>query len=73
MYVFYTILFSQYEILGEEERLIDEYKLPLKENKESLEALLIKLNYEFIGDVNMWGFKSNNFISIAEIVIADYE
>ncbi|MGE7718293.1 hypothetical protein [Priestia megaterium] len=65
----YTILFTYYEILGEEERLIDEYKLPLNENKESLEALLIKLNYQFIGNDDMWGFRSSNSMIIAEIVI----
>jgi len=66
--VFYSIVFSSYEVKGEEERLIEEYKLPLTENKESLESLLKNLNYHFIGNDDLWGFRSNNFMSIAEIV-----
>jgi len=44
----YTILFSYYEIVGEEARLIDEYRLPSSQQKESLETLLIQQNYEFM-------------------------
>ncbi len=35
----YSILFSYYEIVGEEAHLIDEYKLPYNGQKESLEML----------------------------------
>lgn len=64
----YSILFSYYEIVGEEVQLIDEYKLPYKERKESLEILLCQQNYEFIGNVDLWGIRTNSFMSIAEIV-----
>lgn len=64
----YSILFSYYEIVGEEVQLIDEYKLPYKERKESLEILLCQQNYEFIGNIDLWGIRTNSFMSIAEIV-----
>ena len=64
----YTILFSYYEIVGEEAHLIDEYKLPVKERKESLETLLIEQNYKFIGNVDLWGFRTSKFMNIAEII-----
>lgn len=64
----YSILFSYYEIVGEEVQLIDQYKLPYKERKESLEILLCQQNYEFIGNVDLWGIRTNSFMSIAEIV-----
>lgn len=64
----YSILFSYYEIVGEEAHLIDEYKLPYKERKESLETLLCQQNYEFIGNVDLWGIRTNSFMSIAEII-----
>lgn len=66
----YSIIFSNYAIEGEEERLIDEYELPYKENKEVLESILIKLNYQFIGNDDIWGICTNHFMSIAEIVAA---
>jgi len=64
----YTILFSYYEIVGEEARLIDEYRLPSSQQKESLETLLRQQNYEFIGNVDLWGIRTNKFMSIAEII-----
>jgi hypothetical protein len=64
----YSILFSYYEIVEEEVQLIDEYKLPYIERKESLETLLCQQNYEFIGNVDLWGIRTNSFMSIAEIV-----
>lgn len=64
----YSILFSYYEIVGDEAHLIDEYKLPYEERKEGLETLLSQQNYEFIGNVDLWGIRINSFISIAEIV-----
>ncbi|KLV26876.1 Uncharacterised protein [Niallia circulans] len=64
----YTILFSYYEIVGEEAQLIDEYKLPFNERKESLETLLIEQNYKFIGNVDLWGFHTSKYMNIAEIV-----
>lgn len=64
----YTILFSYYEIVGEEAHLIDEYKLPVNEVKESLETLLIEQNYQFIGNDDLWGFRASKFMNIAEIV-----
>ncbi|MFP9129070.1 hypothetical protein [Niallia sp. BSM11] len=66
--MFYSILFSYYEVSGEEERLIEEHKLHITDNKESLEALLKQLNYHFIGNDDLWGFRSNNFMGIAEII-----
>ena len=64
----YSILFSYYEIVGEETHLIDEYKLPYSGQKESLEMLLSEQNYEFIGNVDLWGLRTSKFMSIAEIV-----
>ena len=64
----YSIVFSYYEIAGEEAHLLDEYKLPYREKKENLEKLLSQQNYEFIGNVDLWGLRTNKFMSIAEIV-----
>jgi len=66
--VSYTILFTNYEIRGENERLIEEYKLSLSESKAGTEELLKKLNYHFIGNDDVWGFRSGYFMSIAEII-----
>jgi len=67
----YSILFSYYEVIGEEERLIDEYQLSYSERKESLETLLRQLNYQFIGNNDLWGLRTNRFMSIAEIISTD--
>jgi len=65
----YSILFSYYKVIGEEERLIDEYLLPYTDTKEGLKSILMKQNYQFI-DHDLWGVHIHNFMSIAEIVEA---
>jgi len=64
----YYLNFSFYEIVKDNAKLIDTYVNQLEtENKESLEKLLKKLGYEFIGNDDLWGFRTENIIIIAEI------
>ncbi|MEK4668931.1 hypothetical protein [Niallia sp. FSL R7-0271] len=64
----YLVNFSFYKIMEDNVKLIDTHvNQQATENKESLESLLRLLGFEFIGNDDLWGVRTDNIIIIAEI------
>ncbi|QCR31946.1 hypothetical protein [Lysinibacillus sp. SGAir0095] len=66
---YFTIELIIYDITEDYERVINEFHLlNIKAGKEAVESLLRNLEFQYIGNNDIWGFQNNNIIVIAEIV-----